>query len=190
MDFLIEQAKHQWLNIGSVIFLLILIPIRRLMRNIAFEKIKKNFSKDEYIIIEPVIPFFVEFFGPFFFGGVTLELILSPDPEPINLTISIIFTLAISFMIFILSCSKYGLTNKRVFYVPSFDFMYKFKTFPGITFFDVNISDIKNISKKRYPIGYFYLEIETKTSKKPIKIMFDNMDEIETEINKQELLLN
>lgn len=184
---LLEQARHQWLNIGSVVFLLILIPIRRWTRNIAFEKIKKKFDNDEYILIEPVIPFFVEFFGPFLFGGATLELILSPDKQPINLIISILFTLIMLFGIFLLSCSKYGVTNKRVFYIPSFDFMYKFKNFSWFNFFEVGINDIKNISKKKY-LGYFHLEIETKTNEKPIRLMFENIDEIKTEVNNQILL--
>lgn len=190
IEQILEQAKHQWLNVGSVIGLLIIIPIRSWTRNRALGKLKKQFSEDEYIVYEPSLPFIIEFFAPLQLGGSTLELILSHDLPPVHIAISIFFTIVVFFLIFWLSCIKYGLTNIRIFCVPSFDFMYKFKKLLGVEFFELNISDINSVNQKKYPTGYIFLEIETKNGKKPLRLMFDNMDEIQSKIDDQILLSN
>lgn len=193
IEQLLEQAKHQWLNIGSVIFLLILIPIRMWTRDIALQKIKKKFDKNEYIVYEFGFRFNAEFFAPFLFGGITLELILSHDLPQIHLVISIACILILFFIIFLTSCSKYVITNKRFFCAPSFDFMYKFNKFIKflcIKFFELNISDISSVTVKKSTIGILSLEINTKTCEKLPRLYFDNMDEIQSKINSQILLLN
>lgn len=190
MEFLIEQAKHQWLNVGSVLFLLILIPVRKWTRNIAFEKIKKQFIKDEYIIYEPQFSFVVEFFAPMLFGGVALELILSH--EDIFVGIIMLVAIIVFSCIFFTSCIKCVITNKRFFCIPSFNFMYENKLIKllGIVFFELNIFEISSVKVKASSIGYRGLEIETRINKKPIRLMFENMDEIQSKIEDQILLLN
>lgn len=183
IEQLLEQAKHQWLNIGAFAFLLILIPIRSWTRNLAFKKIEKTFSDDEIILVEPKIPFIVDFFVPSLFGGSALELILSHEDLPIILFIRILIVLALLFCVFLSVCTKYEITNKRVFCVPSFDFMYTFKKFLGINFFELNLSDINSVKIKAPAMGYNGLEFENKNGEKSIRLIFDNMDEIKSKID-------
>lgn len=193
----IEQARHQWLNIGSVIFLLIVIPIRNWTRNIALDKIKSKFEEDEYIVIEPKPPFAVDFFAPLLLGGSILEMILEPtvssnSPYFIQYIIlvkgiSILFLSLVLFALFIVSCTKFLLTNKRLFIEPSFDFMYKLNkllSFFEYKFLELKLTDIDDIKNESF-YWQNVLKIETKNGEQVPRLVFDNMNEIKLEIDKQ-----
>lgn len=193
IEQLLEQAKHQWLNIGSVIFLLILIPIRGWIRNIALEKIKKRFDEDEYIVYEPSFPFMVEFFAPFLFGGMTLELIVSHNNSFIVLSARIFLLLILYLYVFFPICIKYLITNKKIYAVPTFDFYYKLNNLFNlikIKFFEINILDINNITIEHSWNGEVALKIKTKTEEDFPRLFLDKVNEIKSQIDNQIVISN
>lgn len=193
---ILEQAKNHFLNVGSIIFFLILIPIRNWTRNKALEKIKKKFEDDEYIIYEPNFIFTMEIFLPLLLGGSILELILSsssfPNSLPIIIGIRIIFILILSLFAVLVICTKYVLTNKRFFAVASFDFIYKFdsllKKFKG-NFFEISILEINEVRiEKSY--GQELFKIELKNGVILPSLMVENAQETKFKIDNQIILSN
>lgn len=190
IEQLLEQAKHQWLNVGAIFFLLIIIPIRNWFRNIALKKIKDQFANDEYIIYEPNFPFIVDFFAPLLFGGMTLELILSLDDLLVG--IMIFFALIVLFLVFLTSCTKYVISNKNFYCVPSFKFIYKLDKILALlecNFFKLDLSNIVSIENK-ICYGRWVLEIKTKDGNKFPRLCFENVLEVESKINNQIKSLN
>lgn len=193
IEQLLEQAKHQWLNIGSVVFLLILIPVRGFIRARALNKIKKKFDDDEYIVYEPTIPSIIEYFAPFLFGGATLELILNHNIPFIHIIISALFTLFGLFVIFLSIYIKYIVTNKKVYFISTMnlDIFNKLLKIIGIQFFEVNVIDIKNIEIKKFSLGTMILTIIKTKEEQPIELpLLENINETKTKINSLKLDIN
>lgn len=188
IEQLLEQAKDHWLNVGAFAFLLILIPIRGWIRNIALEKIKKQFDKDEHVVYEPSLPFMIEFLAPFLFGGGVLELILSHDDFPILLGIRIFCALGLLLIIFLSICRKYLITNKKVYLIPTLKLnrvVLKLFEIIGIKFFELNISDINSVKSEASSLGTRGLEIETKTGEIMSRLVLDNVNETKFAIDSQ-----
>lgn len=196
IEQLLEQAKHHFLNVGSIIFLLLLIPIRNWTRNMAVQKIEKKFEDGEYIIYEPNFIFTMEIFLPLLLGGSILELILSsssfPNSLPIIISIRMIFILILSLFTFLVICTKYIITNKRFFVVASFDFIYKFnkllKKLKG-NFFEISISEINEVKIEKF-YGQELLKIESKNGVILPTLMVEEAQEIKFKIDNQIAMLN
>lgn len=193
LEKILEYTAEHWLNIGSIIFLLIIIPVRNWTRNKALEKIKTKLNEGEYIVYEPSTPIWVgDIFAPLLIGGIILQFILSsfifPDylnSLPLVIIIKLMLIIIGSFCLFYICCSKYVITNQRILTEFTFDFMYKFKKLFDFFEFGVlnlNIANIENIEIKGY---HGFLVIKPIDSNKTYNLLFENTKKIKSIIEKQ-----
>lgn len=192
-ESLIEQARHQWLNVGSVVFLLALIPIRNWLRTRALEKVKKKFSDDEYIVYEPKLSPLIEYYVPFLFGGISLELFLNHNDIPIILFIRISCVITLLLILLLSLYKKYLITNKKFYVIATLNLGYSFDrlfNYLGIKLFELSFSDIKSINVETSSLGSVGLVIEVKSGDKVPKLFVENINEIKSVIDNQILELS
>ena len=171
----LHSITFNYAIVSGIVFYIIYMILSYFLRKKALKKIENNLLEGEYIVYEAKLGFLFKFLFIFgtgaLFGGILLFFIY-PEIQYLAalvnrqfLPLDILAELVGMYIVFQTSCEKFVITNKRMIYAWTFNFLYFFKGFFG-RFDNINYTDIKNFNYENFLIINDSIYIDLKNDKR------------------------